>query len=228
MLYSGIPCLSNYSANLISLLHQFVTSVCARVHLYAGQGTLPEDKAKQMFKMARDCLDRGEDIYSTARKEQRPLALFRLATPSPIASPTLCNPPIPPPPPPATSSTSSYLPISRPHSQTLSGRNVPSRVTPSSATPPQKTTMPPIASGSSNKARGSSATLPNHSRLMSWPASQKKVLGSRTLGRVRGTDGVDGTQGSLGQRSSATGQGHVGKGEQGHGATSWSSTSQAK
>lgn len=58
-----------------------------------GQGTLAEQKVKQLFKMARQCLDRGEDIFNTARKEQRPLALFRLATPSPVASPTLSAPP---------------------------------------------------------------------------------------------------------------------------------------
>ena len=53
-------------------------------------------------------LDRGEAIFSTARKEQRPLALFRLATPSPTTSPTLSSFPLPPPP-----STSS--PPSHPH-----------------------------------------------------------------------------------------------------------------
>ena len=38
--------------------------------------------------MARNCLERGEEIYTAAKKEQRPLALFRLASPSPTASPT--------------------------------------------------------------------------------------------------------------------------------------------
>ena len=38
--------------------------------------------------MAKHCLDRGESIFLTAKKEQRPLALFRLATPSPTPSPT--------------------------------------------------------------------------------------------------------------------------------------------
>ena len=38
--------------------------------------------------MAKHCLERGESIFLTAKKEQRPLALFRLATPSPTPSPT--------------------------------------------------------------------------------------------------------------------------------------------
>ena len=44
--------------------------------------------------MARSCLDRGEKIYTVAKLEQRPLALFRLASPSPIQSPTQTLPPI--------------------------------------------------------------------------------------------------------------------------------------
>ena len=54
----------------------------------SGQGTLPQHQAEQLFKMAKHCLERGETIYLTAKKEQRPLALFRLATPSPTPSPT--------------------------------------------------------------------------------------------------------------------------------------------
>lgn len=54
-----------------------------------GQGTLPEQQVEQLYRMARQCLDRGHDIFATARKERRPLALFRLATPSPTTSPTL-------------------------------------------------------------------------------------------------------------------------------------------
>ena len=54
----------------------------------SGQGTLPEQQIEQLYKMARQCLDRGHDIFATARKERRPLALFRLATPSPTTSPT--------------------------------------------------------------------------------------------------------------------------------------------
>jgi hypothetical protein len=61
-----------------------------------GQGTLPEQQVQQLYKMARYCLDRGQDIFVSARKEQRPLALFRLATPSPTMSPTLPNQPFPP------------------------------------------------------------------------------------------------------------------------------------
>lgn len=44
--------------------------------------------------MARNCLDRGEKIYTTAKQEQRPLALFRLASPSPTVSPTLLTSPV--------------------------------------------------------------------------------------------------------------------------------------
>ena len=56
--------------------------------IHVGQGTLPQHQAEQLFKMAKHCLERGETIYLTAKKEQRPLALFRLATPSPTPSPT--------------------------------------------------------------------------------------------------------------------------------------------
>ena len=60
----------------------------------SGQGTLPEIRCVQLFKMARNCLDRGEKIYTTAKQEQRPLALFRLASPSPTVSPTLLTSPV--------------------------------------------------------------------------------------------------------------------------------------
>lgn len=63
----------------------------------SGQGTLPQHQAEQLFKMAKHCLERGETIYTTAKREQRPLALFRLATPSPTLSPTQVQPSLPPP-----------------------------------------------------------------------------------------------------------------------------------
>ncbi len=55
---------------------------------------LSQVRCLQLFKMARNCLDRGEKIYTTAKQEQRPLALFRLASPSPTTSPTLLTPPL--------------------------------------------------------------------------------------------------------------------------------------
>ena len=61
------------------------------VCLASGQGTLSEGHATQLFKMGKQCLEQGEAIYTTAKKEKRPLALFRLSTPSPATSP----PPIP-------------------------------------------------------------------------------------------------------------------------------------
>ena len=76
--------------HVASLQHIMGLSLSLFLSLFSllGQGTLPQHQAEQLFKMAKHCLERGETIYLTAKKEQRPLALFRLATPSPTPSPT--------------------------------------------------------------------------------------------------------------------------------------------
>lgn len=84
--------------------------------LSSGQGTLPQHQAEQLFKMAKHCLDRGETIYLTAKKEQRPLALFRLATPSPTPSPTQVQAP------PTSGFNKDNTPVRQYRSGTMPGR----------------------------------------------------------------------------------------------------------
>ena len=128
----------------------------------------------QLYKMARDCLERGQDIIRTARKEQRPLALFRMATPSPTVSPTLLNHPQGPPshhphplhpgPSPSSSSSSHHPQYARNAPQNLG-----------------------IRTGHAHPHQEAMA-----SRNMSWPSS-RRVPGTRSLPRgLEGTDGVPG------------------------------------
>lgn len=163
----------------------------------AGQGTLPEPKVRQLFKMAKDCLERGEDIFATARKEQRPLALFRLATPSPTASPTLRSPPLLP----SNSSTS------RSSSNFYPSQTLPS-ISSLNSSPSQRTsnTLP------ASNLVGASEAPSNHSRLMSWPASQ--VSNVNICHTVSKTQGLSDTERSQSLRRSQpgcdgrTGEGH--------------------
>ena len=176
-------------------------------------------KVKQLFKMASHCLERGEDIFTTARKEQRPLALFRLATPSPISSPTLSTPPISQ----ATNLSHSAVPSSsalasastnvpresspnRSRSSTFSGPfSGPSnsKVAHKMAALPNRTTLPPQTS-SSGKA-GAAVSSSSMSKTATWMSSQRaKLQGIPLLGRRNGADSVDGPQQpSAGQRSTS-------------------------
>ena len=169
--------------------------VCVCVCVRAGEGTLSEPKVKQLFKMAKDCLERGEDIFTTARKEQRPLALFQLATPSPTVSPTLSTPPLPPP-----NSSRSLL-----HSNTHSG--LPNPLLPS---PKFLHSSPNAGLTQSQKSEPSNPST-SHSRLMSWPSLQKPNLRPRRSSKAHGAD-----VGLPQQQLQTTGMpqplGHTGKG----------------
>ncbi len=129
----------------------------------------------KLYNMAKDCLERGHDIIDTARKEQRPLALFRMATPSPTVSPTLLtHPPGPP--------LASHLPH------------------PSGPSPSSSHTLPQFARNAPQNL--GIRTGPNHthphregvaSRNMSWPRGGGQVPGTRSLPRgLEATDGIPG------------------------------------
>ena len=133
----------------------------------------------QLYKMARECLERGQDIFNTARREQRPLALFRLATPSPTMSPTLPNHQFPPSQPPQAPQT--HLPPQAPQTQltrSLKGNTA--------TLPPQVTTRS-APQGQGGRSFSSSNTLPG--RTGTWPTIQ------RGAGQVGGRDFADGVSG---------------------------------
>jgi len=180
--------------------------------LPSGQGTMPDGKVQQLFKMASHCLERGEDIFTTARKEQRPLALFRLATPSPISSPTLSTPPIPP-----ASVTSSTMPSATPNS-TLS--SVPSSNRARASTLDSSTARVPFRGKSqlpgvplsnsktihpnsthqftqsySKERRGSGSTAASSSqnKVGNWMASKRSKLPGIPGLRRNGEESVDGS-----------------------------------
>lgn len=145
----------------------------------------------QLYKMARDCLDRGHDIFTTAKKEQRPLALFRLATPSPTMSPTLPSQQFPSPHP--------------PHAPT-------SHLTHSTKGPPQNSSK--YAPQNQGAVRtGRSNTLPD--RNMSWPRGGG--FNSAPV-QVRGHEAVDGMPGGPVGRGGGMGRGD-GRPEQHHSQT---------
>ena len=144
-----------------------------------GQGTLLEPKVKQLFKMAGDCLERGEDIFSTARKEQRPLALFRVATPSPTISPTLCTPPFAPP----------YSSITSRSSSSFRRSTFSSSPSPNSSIIPQKLNTP----SNSNKVMTPGSSIPNN-RTMSFSSSQMAVTTkSHSVDMIQGVEGIQGS-----------------------------------
>lgn len=143
--------------------------------LPSGQGTLPEQQVSLLYKMARECLERGEAIFTAAKKEQRPLALFRLATPSPTVSPTFPHLPFS-----SSSSSSSSQQQTHPSAQfqapptTVNSRNaLPQGILP----------------------RQHSTPIQPATRLMTWPSTQgSKVSG--TSSSARGVDSVDGNPGA--------------------------------
>lgn len=147
---------------------------------------MPEQQVQQLYKMARDCLDRGQAIFISARKEQRPLALFRLATPSPTVSPTLPNQQFP---------LHPSLSAQQPHPPSQTARHT-SQTLPKmrAAEPPQNSRVAPQNPGTSRTGHGSSSE-----RNMSWPASRRvPTLSSRKqVGGFDTTDGIPG--GSMGQ-----------------------------
>lgn len=146
---------------------------------FLGQGTLPENQVKQLYKMARDCLDRGHNIFTTAKNEQRPLALFRLATPSPTMSPTLPN------------SGGLTHPSLQSRSQTLP--SVRGRAT----LPPHGSRITLQSLGvktGQNRAPSQTQALPGGSRNVSWPANQRGA-GSNSQNRYEAVDGIPGGHG---------------------------------
>ena len=145
-----------------------------------------------MYKMAKDCLERGQDIFNTARKEQRPLALFRMATPSPTVSPTLLNYP------PASQHPFQHGPS---HSSSFSSQPRPQNQQPHPSSTAHTTKTLQYARNAPQNL--GIRTGPNHtyegvaSRNMSWPSS-RRVPGTKSLPRgMEMTDsGIDQVRGA--------------------------------
>ena len=73
---------------------KFLLQLMHNSHTHPGRGTLPSQQAAQLFKMAKQCLDRAEGIYSTAHAEGRVLCRRQQTTAQPV--PAAPGHPLPP------------------------------------------------------------------------------------------------------------------------------------